>query len=69
MAVGFASENLGPEALPGRSRRQILLRCLLRAEAWFDERAEMRAMAAMDDRSLADLGLSRADTARNVLRR
>ncbi|MBM6595728.1 DUF1127 domain-containing protein [Microvirga pudoricolor] len=64
MAVGFASENLGFEALSRRAGRQILFHYLLRVEAWFDDRAGTRALAALDDRSLADLGLSRADAAR-----
>ena len=37
---------------------------LLRLEAWLDRRAGRRAALALDDRALADLGLSRADAER-----
>jgi uncharacterized protein YjiS (DUF1127 family) len=38
-----------------------MLRLLLAFEAWQDRRASRRALYRMDDRALADIGLSRAD--------
>jgi uncharacterized protein YjiS (DUF1127 family) len=64
MAIGFAAVNLGPHP-SSRSAQDGLLRRLLRLEAWLDERASRRALYAMNDRDLADLGLSRADLERS----
>jgi uncharacterized protein YjiS (DUF1127 family) len=37
---------------------------VLRIEAWFDRRATRRALYRLDDRALADIGLTRADLGR-----
>ena len=37
---------------------------LLQLEAWLDARSSARALYAMDDRTLSDLGLSRSDVER-----
>lgn len=60
MAIGIATVNLRsiPVSTP-RSRR--VLQLLLKVEAWLDRRASGRALHRMDDRALADIGLSRAD--------
>ncbi len=60
MAIGYAAGNLGfATARPERTSR--LLQILLSFEAWLDRRASSRALYLMDDRELADIGLSRAD--------
>jgi uncharacterized protein YjiS (DUF1127 family) len=43
--------------------RVSLLRCLLRVDAWLDARASRRALYQMDERTLADIGLSHPDFA------
>ena len=63
MAHGLATENLRhlvhtANESPERSR---LLSLLLRIEAWLDTRAGRRALYRLDDRALADIGLTRAD--------
>ncbi len=50
-----------PAALP---QRGVLVRSLLRLEAWLDARRSARALYVMDDRALSDLGLSRSDVER-----
>ena len=40
------------------------LRGLLRMETWLDARASRRALYRMDDRALADIGLTHADLGR-----
>lgn len=47
-----------------RRSRSVLLRLLLRFEAWLDARRSARALYFMDDRALSDLGLSRSDVER-----
>jgi uncharacterized protein YjiS (DUF1127 family) len=64
MATGCATENLGfsttkPVRKP--ARKGMLLQFLLRFEAWLDRRSSRRVLYQMDDRALADIGLSRAD--------
>jgi uncharacterized protein YjiS (DUF1127 family) len=60
MATAFATVNLGSFA--GKTeKRSLLLPLLLKVEAWLDRRASQRALYRMDDRGLADIGLSRAD--------
>lgn len=60
MAIGHATVNLGFLPVPRKERRS-LLQLLLRLEGWLDRRASSRALYGMDDRALADIGLSRAD--------
>jgi uncharacterized protein YjiS (DUF1127 family) len=60
MATAFATVNLGSFA-DKTEKRSLLLPLLLKAEAWLDRRASRRALYRMDDRGLADIGLSRAD--------
>ncbi|WP_114944208.1 DUF1127 domain-containing protein [Microvirga calopogonii] len=60
MAIGYAAGNLGL-ASARRERRNVLLQLLLRYEAWLDARRNAKALYRMDDRELADIGLSRAD--------
>jgi uncharacterized protein YjiS (DUF1127 family) len=60
MAIGYAAGNLGFQSTQAR-RRSTLLQLLLDFESWLDRRASRRALYEMDDRTLADIGLSRAD--------
>jgi uncharacterized protein YjiS (DUF1127 family) len=41
-----------------------LLRHLLLVEAWLDDRESRRALYRLDDRALADIGLTQADLGR-----
>lgn len=50
-------------SLPHRSNGRAL-GLLLQFEAWLDARSSARALYAMNDRALADLGLSRSDAER-----
>jgi len=60
MATGIATVNLGSTfTLP--HRRSTVLQLLLAFEAWQERRASRRALYRMDERALADIGLSRAD--------
>jgi uncharacterized protein YjiS (DUF1127 family) len=45
-------------------RRRRLLDLLIRFEAWLDARASRRTLHSLDDRALADVGLSRSDLER-----
>ncbi|WP_262029364.1 DUF1127 domain-containing protein [Microvirga sp. Mcv34] len=60
MAIGYAAGNLGL-TWARRERKTGLLQLLLRFEAWLDARRNARALYTMDDRALADIGLSRSD--------
>ncbi|WP_160310403.1 DUF1127 domain-containing protein [Microvirga vignae] len=60
MATGYTAVNLGFSTVT-RERQSTLLKLLLRYEAWLDRRRSARILYNMDDRSLADIGLSRAD--------
>ena len=60
MAIGHAAANLGLHSAR-RERKSTLLQLLLRYEAWLDSRRNSRVLYRMDDRELADIGLSRAD--------
>ena len=60
MAIGYASANLGLHTAR-RERRNTVLELLLRFEAWLDRRKTSKELYGMDDRALADIGLSRAD--------
>jgi uncharacterized protein YjiS (DUF1127 family) len=60
MAFGTTIANLRHvPAAPAESGR--LLRLLLRVEAWLDARATRRVLHQLDDRALADIGLTRDD--------
>jgi uncharacterized protein YjiS (DUF1127 family) len=52
-----------PQAKPPVSG--AILRFLLRVEAWLDARASRRALYRMDERALADIGLTNADVGRD----
>lgn len=60
MAIGYATVNLGFD-IAKREKKSPLLQLLLRFEAWLDRRASSRDLYRMDDRELADIGLSRTD--------
>ena len=60
MAIGYASANLGLHAAR-HEHRTIVLELLLRFESWLDRRKSSKELYGMDDRTLADIGLSRAD--------
>ena len=60
MAIGYASANLGLHSTR-RERRSTVLELLLRFETWLDRRKTSKELYGMDDRALADIGLSRAD--------
>jgi uncharacterized protein YjiS (DUF1127 family) len=67
MATGIATENLVSNLFtPASASRKgsQFLRLLLKVEAWLDGRASGRALHRLDDRELADIGLSRADVER-----
>lgn len=51
-----------PFSSPRRSSRVLSL--LLQLEAWLEARSSARALYALDDRALSDLGLSRSDVER-----
>lgn len=59
MTTAHAIVNLG--STERRSLTSALLPLFLRIEAWFEHRASRRALYSVDDRGLADLGLSRTD--------
>jgi uncharacterized protein YjiS (DUF1127 family) len=60
MATGCTTVNLGfVTAKP--DKRITFLDYLLRFEAWLDRRASCRTLYSLNDRDLADIGLSRAD--------
>ncbi|RDI58771.1 DUF1127 domain-containing protein [Microvirga subterranea] len=61
MATAIATGNLGSFTTTRAPRKNTFLRFLLAFEAWQDGRANRRALYRMDDRALADIGLSRAD--------
>jgi uncharacterized protein YjiS (DUF1127 family) len=61
MATGIATVNLGSAFTLPRRRSGTMLRLLLAFEAWQDRRESRRALYRMDDRALADIGLSRAE--------
>ena len=63
MALGTAAVNLfhTPAKPHGTGR---LLDLLLRYEAWLDARANRRVLYSLDDRTLADIGLTRDDVDR-----
>ncbi len=60
MAIGHATANLGLHTAH-RERRTTLLEILLRFESWLDRRRTSKELYMLDDRALADIGLSRAD--------
>ncbi|WP_445502650.1 DUF1127 domain-containing protein [Microvirga sp. G4-2] len=60
MATGYTTVNLG-FSIAARERQSTLLKLLLRYEAWLDRRRSARVLYNLDDRALADIGLSRAD--------
>jgi uncharacterized protein YjiS (DUF1127 family) len=60
MAIGYATANLGFHTTR-RASRTTLLDLLLRYEAWLDRRRTSKILYELDDRALADIGLSRAD--------
>lgn len=60
MAIGYATANLGLHTAR-RERGISLLQILLRFETWLDRRRTSKALYTLDDRELADIGLSRAD--------
>ena len=63
MAFATTAVNLRYFAVAPR-KRDWFLSYLLRLEAWLDARASRRALYRLDDRALADLGLSAADLGR-----
>ncbi len=65
MAQAFTLEILRHSGAAPRPPSGLAL--LMRLEAWLDRRAECRAALSLDDRTLADLGLSRADAQRAYL--
>ncbi|QEL25296.1 DUF1127 domain-containing protein [Bosea sp. F3-2] len=62
MHVSPAIAGLSFSAARRSSGRALGL--LLQLEAWLDARSSARALYAMDDRALSDLGLSRSDVER-----
>lgn len=61
MATAYATAHLGSTFVMPHRKSGRLLQLLLAFEAWQDRRASRRALYRMDDRALADIGLSRAD--------
>ncbi len=60
MAIGYTAANLGFDTAH-RETKGTLLPLLLRFETWLDRRRSSKVLYRMDDRALADIGLSRAD--------
>jgi len=50
----------------GHSRRERLLQALLTLEGWFERHRQRRALLALDDHMLHDIGLSHADVASEI---
>lgn len=61
MTIGIAIGNLRESQKATSLRTGLLLKLMLRLEAWFDHRASRRSLYGVDDRGLADLGLRRTD--------
>lgn len=61
MNIGCATDDLLHQHVEAAASESRLLALVLRVEAWFAARASARALYGLDDRALADLGLSRAD--------
>jgi uncharacterized protein YjiS (DUF1127 family) len=59
MRLAVTVENLRSFELP--RRRRSVLALLLRWEGWLDARRTRRALYALDERALADIGLTSAD--------
>jgi uncharacterized protein YjiS (DUF1127 family) len=59
MRLAITVDNLRSFELPWR--RRSVLAVLLRWEAWLDARRTRRALYALDERALADIGLTSAD--------
>jgi uncharacterized protein YjiS (DUF1127 family) len=59
MSFGTAVAELRHYAAPARPGHR-LLSVLLRFEAWRDARESRRSLYRLDDRALADIGLSRS---------
>ena len=63
MSLAIAKADL--RQLTSRPRTSDwLMGHLLRVEAWLDARASRQGLYGMDDRALADIGLTRADLGR-----
>jgi len=60
----FASHAIAGLSFSTSRRSGRVLGLLLQLEAWLDARSSARALYAMDDRGLSDLGLSRSDVER-----
>ncbi|MET0743738.1 MAG: DUF1127 domain-containing protein [Microvirga sp.] len=63
MTFANALAHLGPHG-DHRPLAGAVLAYVMRWEAWLDRRAGRRALHAMTDEALADIGLSRADLGR-----
>jgi uncharacterized protein YjiS (DUF1127 family) len=63
MAHLNATVNLRSQAVC-QQHPNPLLNLVLRIEAWFDRRASQRALARLDERALADIGLTESDLGR-----
>lgn len=61
MSTVSATAHLHHFSQGSSPRTSRLLPLVLRLEAWLDSRRSARALYALDERSLADIGLSRAD--------
>ncbi|MBN8941015.1 MAG: DUF1127 domain-containing protein [Rhizobiales bacterium] len=61
MNIGCATDDLLHQGIATRAGESRMLALVLRIEAWFAARASARSLYGLDDRALADLGLSRAD--------
>ena len=60
MVTAYTTVNLG--FITAKPEKKItFLDYLLRFEAWLDRRASSRTLYSLNDRDLADIGLSRAD--------
>jgi uncharacterized protein YjiS (DUF1127 family) len=57
MAIGHATADLGFDSTHRNTFMDLLLRC----EAWLDRRRTSKILYQLDDLTLADIGLSRAD--------
>lgn len=63
MSMGYATVNLRQYKVE-TPRVGRLMGVLIRLEAWLDRRASRRALYRLDERTLADIGLTEADLGR-----
>jgi uncharacterized protein YjiS (DUF1127 family) len=66
-SVGFPNATSAPLRAGGRAIVSTAIQTLNRGLRWYRNRKALREIAALDDRLLDDLGLTRADVERAIL--